>query len=146
MQISLYRNTTPINHLTRSLSLIGTLSGTLREACDILNPDIQIEYDASFISANYAYIPAFNRYYFYTEPPTINGKTMILHLHSDALYNYRNVVLISDCIAERSSSDYNLKLPDSAVTYESGGNYFSGVLPYTFTPNNGSFILTVAGG
>ena len=54
--------------------------------------------------------------------------------------------MASQCIAERSSSIYDLYLTDEAVASEAGYTYFSYSLPYTFHPENGKYILAVAGG
>lgn len=120
--------------------------GTLKDSTNIMNPVITLSYNAAILSKNYAYIPAFNRYYYFSEPPTIEGDTIIINLHADSLYNFRDIIRMSDCIAERSGSDFNLNIPDSAVIEESGYYYTSGVLSYTFRPDNGQYILTVSGG
>lgn len=146
MQIILYNNGKLLNRLERDLNVVATLNGSLRESCDIINPQIAVEYDAAYLTANYAYIPAFNRYYYFSEPPLIDGKRMILLLHADALYNYRDLILKSECIAERSSSNYNQYLDDSAILKLAGYQYYSRSLPYEFKPNGGSYIIMVAGG
>lgn len=148
MNITLYQNTIALNKLNRTLTGAVTIAGYLRESCDILNPDIEIEYNSAYLSKNYAYIPQFSRYYTFRKPPTIDtGRGLIiLHLHVDVLFTYRACITRSQCIAERSSSHYNLNFPDNAVMREAGYDHFSGVLPYTFTPQNGSYVLTVTGG
>lgn len=147
MTINLYSQTIPINHMARNMTPVATLTGYLREGCSILNPDIKVEYNASYLGANYAQISDFGRFYYFREPPTIEGDTMILHLHSDALYNYRNIVLNSECIAERSSSRYNLKLKDSALLGETGYSYYSRSFAggYEFQPGAGKYVLCTGG-
>lgn len=146
MQITLSKNTKPINHMTRTFSEPVTVSGFLRDGCDIFSPEIEVEYNAAYLQKNYAYIPDYGRYYYFSEPATIEGKKMILHLMADSLYNFRSVILSSQCIAERSSSLYDLYLTDEAVASEAGYTYFSYSLPYTFHPESGKYILAVAGG
>ena len=146
MQIVLYNNGKLLNRLERDLNVVATLTGELREGCDVINPQIMVEYNANYLNANYAYIAAFNRYYYFSEPPAFNGKFMILYLHADALYNYRDLILKSECIAERSSSNYNPYLDDSAILKCAGYEYYSRSLPFEFTPNSGSYVLMVAGG
>ncbi len=146
MNITLYHNSTPLNYMSRGLSGAAPYTGYLRDDCSILDPDIDISYVTALNTYNYAYIPDFGRYYYFRKPPTIRGKVCTLHLHADALYNYRAIIQASQCIAERSISHYNMFLPDSAILEEEGYIYHSGVLPYTFKPNNGSYVLTVAGG
>ena len=146
MQISLYSNTLLLNRLDRTFNNPITLTGELRDAMDVINPDIYVEYNASYLTRNYAYLPDFNRYYYFRQPPSVDGKRMMLHLHADALYNYRDLILKSECIAERSSSNYNPYVDDDAISSESGFEYYSRSLPFEFTPDNGSYVLICAGG
>ena len=146
MVINLYRNTKLLNRLERTFSAVATLNGHLRDGCDVINPDIMVEFNASYLNANYAYIPDFNRYYYFREPPAVDGKTMILMLHADALYNYRDLIMKSECIADRSSSNYSPYVDDDVITSESGYEYYSRSLPFEFTPDRGSYVLICAGG
>ena len=125
-----------------------TITGEPRSAdtLDILEPEIVVTYNPEVLTRNYAYIPQFLRYYTFEKPPTIQGKTMILHLEVDAFYTYRAAIMASQCIAERSSSKFDLYLNDEAVAAEAGYEYYSYSLPYTFNPDNGKYILAVAGG
>ena len=146
MVITLSQNIIALNKMQRTLNNPVTINGYLREGCDVLNPEIEIEYNANFLQYNYCYIPSTGRYYYFTKPPGIEGKRIILYLHVDVLYTYRNIIQNSQCIAKRSSSAYNLNLPDNADLNENGWVYYSGVLPYTFTPQSGSYILSCSGG
>lgn len=146
MNIIIYNNTAPLNNINRSLTTVANLNGTLKEGCDILSPDVTVEYSSSYISANYAYISDFGRYYYFRQPPTVEGKTMVMHLYADSLYNFRYQVLAADCIAERSTSRYDVMLEDSAVLGVAGYEVFSRSLPYEFSPDQGKYVLTVAGG
>ena len=146
MNIILYTNTAVLNHINRSLTQVASINGTLKEGFDIFSPDVTVEYSASYISANYAYIADFGRYYYFSQPPTVEGKTMVLHLYADSLYNFRSQVLAADCIAERSSNRYDVMLEDSAVLGVAGYVVFSRSLPYEFSPDQGKYVLTVAGG
>ena len=121
MQITLFQNSRPLNHTRRTFTAPVTISGYLREGCDIFDPEIEIEYNASLLSYNYAQIPDYgNRFY--------------------------SVIMNSHCIAERSSSNYELMLEDSAVSAVAGYELFSRSLPYSFRPDQGIYVLIVAGG
>ena len=147
MQITLFQNSRPLNHTRRTFTAPVTISGYLREGCDIFDPEIEIEYNASLLSYNYAQIPDYgNRFYSFRESPTIEGKKIILHLTADSLYNWLSVIMNSHCIAERSSSNYELMLEDSAVSAVAGYELFSRSLPYSFRPDQGIYVLIVAGG
>ena len=148
MNIILSKNIYPLNRAHRTMSDPITIVGEPRSAdtLDILEPEIVVAYDPAVLTKNFAYIPAFSRYYTFEKPPTIQGKTMILHLEVDVFYTYRAAIMASQCIAERSSSKFDLYLNDEAVAAEAGYEYYSYSLPYTFTPDNGKYILSVAGG
>lgn len=144
--IVLYQNTQILNSPYRTFTNPLSISGFPREDLDPIDPEITVEYNAAIMAYNYAYIAEYGRYYYFLRMPTVEGQKMLLHLHADAFYNYKNLIMRSQCIAERSSSHYNQFLPDSAIIEEEGYIYNSGVLPYTFKPNNGSYVLTVCGG
>ena len=148
MQIILYKNTIPLNHASRTLSDALTITGEPRDAdtLDIYNPDITLAYNAAYLQYNYCYIPDYGRYYSFSMPPTITRKTITLHLEVDVLYTYKSVLMASQCIAERSSSNYELMAEDGAVTALAGYEMYSRSLPYSFRPDAGTYVLTVAGG
>lgn len=147
MQLNLYQNSKPFNHTSRTFTNPISISGHLRDGCDIFDPEIEVEYNASLFAYNYAQIPEYgNRFYYFRETPSIDGKRMVLHLSADSLYNWRNVIMKSHCIAERSSSNFELMLEDSAVSAVAGYEVFSRSLPYAFRPDQGIYVLIVAGG
>lgn len=147
MQITLYQNSVPKSRITRSLSNALTVTGEPKsgDSLDVLNPIITVAYNASIMAYNYVYIPDFGRYYFITDM-AIQGKTIQISMHVDVLYTYRSSVLGAQCIAERSSSDYDLMLEDTAVSAVAGYEIFSRSLPYAFRPDQGVYVLIVAGG
>ena len=143
MNIILSKNIYPLNRAHRMQSDPITITGEPRSAdtLDILEPEIVVEYNPKVLTRNFAFIPQFLRYYTFEKPPTIQGKKMILHLEVDVFYTYRAAIMASQCIAERSSSRFDLYL-----NAEAGYEYYSYSLPYTFNPDNGKYILAVAGG
>ncbi len=146
MLITFYDQPIALDHMARVLNNPVTLTGTLKEGFDIISPEIRVQYNAALARKNYAYIPDFGRYYYFQKPPTIEGDMMALHLYADALYNYRNQIYNAVCIAERSSSNYELMLEDTAVSAVAGYEIFSRSLPYEFRPDMGRYVLAVAGG
>lgn len=148
MNIILYQNTKPISHMARTLTNPLQITGEPHEAdtLDVVNPDIVLEYNPAYLQYNFCYIPSFGRYYFFREAPTISKKTITLHLCVDVKYTYRSIIMRSQCIAERSSSLYDVFLADGAVVDSTGYRYYSRSLPYEFRPDAGSYVLFVAGG
>lgn len=144
--IILYKNSKPTNHTARTLSNALQISGTPREEIDPFTPEITVEYNAAILTYNYCYIAEYQRYYYFDRLPTVSGKKIILHLHADSLYNFKSTIMRSQCIAERSSSLYDLMVTDPAVIGVAGYEYFERSLPYQFRPDQGIYILTVSSG
>ena len=148
MTIYLYQNTIPKSHIQRTFSNPLSLTGEphTNDSLDVLNPIIKVNYNAAILQYNYCYIPALNNRYYFITNMQIEGKTIKISLHIDVLYTYKNIILSSQCIAERSSSMYDVMMTDAAVTESAGYRYYSRSLPYEFEPGSGSYILFVAGG
>lgn len=144
--IILYKNSVPLNHNRRSFTSPLQILGTPREEINPLRPEITVEYNAAIMTYNYAYIAEYNRYYSFSELPTVDGKTLKLSLKADTFWNWKAVIMKSQCIAERSSSIYELMLEDTAVNAVAGYDIFSRSLPYEFRPDMGRYVLAVAGG
>lgn len=144
--IVLYQNSVPLNHARRTFTNPLSISGTPREDVNPLYPEITVEYNAAIMQYNYAYIAEYGRHYSFKELPTVEGKKLKLNLEADTFWNWKNVIMRSQCIAERSSSNFDLMVEDSAVTGVAGYTYFSRSLPYTFQPESGTYVLMVAGG
>lgn len=144
--IVLYQNRVPLNHARRTLLNPLQILGTPREELNPLRPEITVEYNAAIMTYNYAYIAEYNRYYSFSELPTVDGKTLKLSLKADTFWNWKAVIMKSQCIAERSSSLYELMLEDTAVSAIAGYDIFSRSLPYEFRPDMGRYVLAVAGG
>lgn len=120
MTILLYNSTAELNVLNKSgnLTLVTTLTGTLREGCNVRDPQILVELN-SIPNFNYAYIPELSRYYFVRDIDNVNNKLWILKLHVDVLMTYRTNILQLKAEVARNEFDYDLLLEDSERVYES---------------------------
>ena len=113
MTILLYNSTAELNVLNKSgnLTLVTTLTGTLREGCNVRDPQILVELN-SIPNFNYAYIPELSRYYFVRDIDNVNNKLWILKLHVDVLMTYRTQILQLKAEVDRNEFDYDLLLDD----------------------------------
>lgn len=145
MTIHWYKQTQPKNRLYRTLTGHLESTGHLIEGCNVINPIIKMSYNAYQVNINYAYIPDFGRYYFITDYK-IEGDTIYIFMHVDVLQTYKQIILKSDCIAERSSSNFSIGLTDEFIKAENGYRYNVSKFPYTFGGANSCYILTVTGG
>lgn len=118
MTIMLYNNSSDPLVVDKSLSNSLTLAGDLREMCDVENPSLLIE-GTTLLNYNYAYIPEFNRYYFFKKPPTAVAKNlMLLELTEDYLMSYKTEIKATKAIIKRQERYYNKYLNDpDALSY-----------------------------
>ena len=149
MNVTLYNNKSSNNTVNKILTSIGsTLTIDANRPIDVMNPEIVIAYNVSFIGANYMYIPDFGRYYYINNIEIENGNIMIISGHVDVLKSFWNSFKGSRCIAERSSSNYNDYLPDDMVqilgSYRTEVRRLSGEFTPTATGTN-HYVITIGG-
>lgn len=142
MIIYLYNNESPKNKISKSITLLATLTGTLRGETNIVSPVIRIE-NATFPLFNYAYIPDFSRYYYLRDVREIRSNMWDISLISDPLMSF-NINSVSGVVveAQHGGSDYlehrhfirNVKSKTNILTFSSG------------LLNTGEYILITAGG
>ena len=111
--IVLMNNQEELNKITKNPTTVRTLTGTLREETDIVDPEINIEFDGTLTDCNYMYISQLNRYYFITKIESIRTKLWRVYGHCDVLKTYANAILNTEAVVARSESKYNLYLNDS---------------------------------
>ena len=139
--------------LTKNLSVVRSAIPIVnKQGIDILTPDIIVEFDATLISANYFYVPAFGRYYFYRKPPAIlTGGRMCIFGTVDVLVSFANGIRNADALIIRQSKPTDVK--DTKFPLAPGSWVESIKLPTPFTDTgafryvvgiNGAY--TIAGG
>lgn len=111
--IVLMNNTEELNKISKNPTTIMTLTGTLREETDLVNPQINIEYSGTLTNVNYMRIAEFNRYYFITKIESIRTGLWRVYGHCDVLKTYSEAILNTPCVVARSESQYNLMLNDA---------------------------------
>lgn len=129
------------------LSTVDTLTGTLRDGCDVVTPviDIAISKVPTF---NYVFIPVFSRYYFVTSLRVVNNGYWQISLKCDVLYTYHSQISELSALVSRSQSDYNDLLPDNMIPTKCG--YTIQAIESTGTANfnasaQGNMLLSVVG-
>lgn len=142
MTLKLYNNTSEKNKVDKSITQVGQdISGTLREACSVVDPVIAIE-GLSDLTVNYAYISEFNRYY-YINNIVCNGPLFELHMHVDVLMSYRSGIRSNTAVVSRQQNEYNLYLQDGVFKTEAIPHYEIRQFPSGFSGYH--FVLCVAG-
>ena len=107
MTIELKTCTSEPNAVSKTLASLMDLEGFLREESPISNPSIMIESSlpiaSNIVQANYAYIPAFSRYYFITEITHIRTHLWRLDMKCDVLMSFASSIGESAAIIEETS-------------------------------------------
>ena len=116
MNITFYKNYSDKNHLDKAITQMGSITGTLREDCSVINPVIKIESFSGFdlTQCNYCYIQQFGRYYFINNIKCV-GKLYEIEAHVDVLSTYKSAIRRNKAIVSRQQSHYNLYLQDGVI-------------------------------
>lgn len=145
MDITLYVNNSEKNKIDKNLTNGFSLSGTLRDATNIINPVILIELN-EIANYNYCYIPSFKRYYFITDITVIRTGLFAISLIVDVLESFKtdikNLSVILLNTQNAGTNNYlpsqvfrnNVKAKTDIINFPSGLN------------DSGEFILITAGG
>ena len=103
------------NKVNKKVSWDWSNSGTLKEGSDIINPAILLEaYADEVCGYNYAYIPAFKRWYFIQNTESFRSGLTVVTMTVDVLMSYKEAIMNSTAIITRSSKngDQQFDLPD----------------------------------
>lgn len=144
MNIILYINNSEKNKINKSLTVVDTLTGSLKESSSITNPVILIEY-ADPTAFNYVYIDAFNRYYFVNDVVVERNDLLRISLTVDVLESFSAAILSQNVIVDKNTINFEKYLPDENLitlvkTKTDIVNFPNGLL------ESGEFILITAGG
>lgn len=145
MNLTLYVNNSEKNVIGKNLTNDFQLSGTLRDATNIINPVILIELN-EIGNYNYCYIPDFKRYYFITDITVIRTGLFAISLMVDVLQSFqtsiKNLSVILLNTQNVGTNNYlpsqvfrnNVKTKTDIINFPNGLN------------DSGEFILITAGG
>lgn len=141
--IVLMNNQEELNKITKNPTTVRTLTGTLREETDIVDPEINVEFSGTLTDCNYMYIQALSRYYFITKIESIRNGVWRIYAHCDVLKTYAEAILNTEAVVARSESKYNLLLNDSMFKVYSNPRLQIANFPNKFTGE--SYVLVMNG-
>lgn len=142
--IVLQRCTSEKNRLTKSLTAIATVSGTLKNETSIINPVFLVEGDVSnYVRCNYLTVQAFSRSYFVTDIKTVRNGVFEITCHVDVLSTYASGIRSNFAIIKRQENSWNLYLNDGTFKIYQNPNVLTKPFPSGF--NTRQFVLAVAG-
>lgn len=140
--LNMYVNTSDNRYLNKSLTVIAEnvpcdfkADTSASEPVIILSPDA---YDAS---CNYVYLSDTGRYYFVVDRRfSQQSIELVLSVDVRSSFDFSNC----DCIALRSSSDYNMYLDDNQYTRLQYSEVYTKPFPNQFSKSL-NYILMIAG-
>ena len=114
LAVILYQNNTENNRVNKSSYLyrVGIIYGTLLSETSIINPSIAI-YSQGVPIFNYAYIPAFGRYYYVRNVTSISKDYWRIDFTADVLMSFKTEILALTGIVARQENSYNNMIVDT---------------------------------
>lgn len=141
--INFCNNQQELNKISKNPSVVMSLTGTLRDEADIVDPEILVEYHGTLTNTNYMHIPELNRYYFITKIESVRTNLWRVTGHCDVLKTYAQAILGTECVVARSESNYNLLLNDAMFKVYSNPRLQCANFPNKFTGE--SYVLVMNG-
>ena len=120
LSITLYTSTADPKEVDKSskLTQVGSASitATPTESIDMLNPQVILNYDASYLSANYAYISDFGRYYYIDGVDVQPGQMITLSMSVDPLMSFASEIAnCTACVTRSESVGQPTMVPDERL-------------------------------
>ena len=143
MDITLYQNISENNRVGKTLINAQTFTGNLRQSTSIINPVIMLNADNPTVY-NYAYISAFNRYYFINKIEAYRTGLFILTMSVDVLETYKTEIKGMLAIIDKNETVGNNYFNDGSFVLDSRA--YNQIINFSNGFNdNGEFILITAG-
>ncbi len=148
ISISFGTTTSEKRQLDKSVSYALSLSGTLRNETNVVNPTILVEANVSTLAGcNYMSIPAFHRQYFITDIRSISDELCEVSGHCDVLSTYKAGIRSNTAIVGRSATEgnWNLFLTDPMLKVTNKSNIIIKKGYASFPKNQFSLMLLTMG-
>ena len=146
MTINIGTTNDPVNKIRKTFTSGLTLTGTLKDSCNIDMPEITIQTNPASVAAfNYMYIPEFQRYYYITDRIIENNNLVTISGESDPLMSFANQILSLSAVIARGESAWNLYLNDPDFQVYQNPIVQQKKFPIGFTPNSFYYVLAVNG-
>jgi hypothetical protein len=140
----MYKNYSDNNVISKTLGQPVTITGSLRNESNVINPNIRIEVDNPALY-NYAYIPEFGRYYYITDMRSIRTNLWELSMHVDVLMSFADAIRALPVIVASAETDSERYI--SGSQWVTTVKHKTDILKFANGLNStGEFILITAGG
>lgn len=154
--VKLYENTSEAIKVDKVLKVLVEMTGAFRQDVSMVDPVFTLEVSntsglndqADLALCNYAYIPAFRRYYFVRGIRQIRTNLLEVSCHVDVLSTYAAQIRKQKAILAKHQSIYNLYLDDGSMPVLA--NKDLQIIEWKTAPFAGflqdqTYLLTVAG-
>ena len=152
MPITIYNNSSDKRVIGKSIAQVASKPYVLLDDCSIISPSVILSYDSTVLTANYAYIAEFNRYYFIDNITVLSAERLLLEMSIDVLETYKTQIKTLTCIVKRNTNVFNKYLDDPYFQASakkqiqtkviSSGQFY----PSSLTDATPCFVLTIARG
>ena len=125
MNIAFGSTTSEKRQLDKDVSYSVSLSGTLRNETNVVNPTILVEANVSTLAGcNYMSIPSFHRVYFITDIRSISDDLCEVSGHCDVLSSFKTGIRSNTAVVARSAQSgyWNLFLNDPMTKVSNKSN------------------------
>lgn len=145
--ITIGKTDSPVNALTKKVTMKQSLVGTLRNESEIINPTVIIQSSSALenlFKCNYMEISEFGRKYFITSVKCIRSYIYEVQGHCDVLSSFASEIRANNAIILRQEHNFNLLLNDDVFKCKQNARVQYKAFPSQLGDFN--YILTVAGG
>lgn len=156
--VNLYTNTDDKRVIDKTLTQLYTANASIITPSSVMTPQLRVAWMTGLPTANYMYIPAFNRYYYITDITADTGGAAIISGKVDVLMSYSAAIKSLSAVVVRSTSSTNTGsqkstwIPDPQLPMTTGRTVKAVILEGsdlnidTATMLSTNFVLNVAGG
>lgn len=145
MEVTVCINHSDKRALSKNLSDSHTVNAKVTDACDILNPTLELEYWSALSDKNYLRIPSWNRDYFIDSMTVLEGGRCIIKAKVDVLSTYKTQILNLSAVVTRQQSKGNYYLNDPVYKARQYKIVTVQEFPNNIFTEDGSLVLAVSG-
>lgn len=131
MIVRFYRTDSAPNVVNKNMVQVG---GTLPAVypyrdLDIMRPELLLPFSADLVNtANYFYIQDFNKYYMYSQPPTMtDGQRIVIHGAEDVLMTHATELANCPVSVIRSESEGSTNVIDTKYPLDGSRFWYDGI-------------------
>ena len=143
-EIRIQRNNSENNRVTKDVTLLSIIEGTLRQETSIIDPVFLVAGDLDdYVEANYCTVESFGRSYFVTNIRSVRSGLVELTCHVDVLSSFAQQIRANTAIVRRQENQWNLYLNDGTFRVYQNPTVLTKAFPSGFTTQE--FVFAVAG-